>query len=80
MVAAAETPDLAAPPETPPAQPREQPHPPTARPHLASVVRDTRETAHPARPAVVKTAARASPLRRAASLDELIAEIADNRQ
>ena len=79
VIAAAQSPDLSEQPQTTPARPREQLHPPTTRPHLASAAHDTRETAHPGRPAVVKTAARTSPLRRAASLDQLIAEIADNR-
>lgn len=77
VVAAAQTPDLSAPAETPPSRQREQSHPAAARPRVASVARDT---ARPARPAVVRTAARASLQRRAASLDELIAEIADSRQ
>ena len=80
VVAAAQTPDLSAQAETPSSRPHEQSHPSAARLHGASAARDTREAARSARPAVVRTAARASLQHRAASLDELIAEIADNRQ
>lgn len=80
VVAAAQMPDVSTQAETPPSRPRELSHPPAARPHVASLARDTREAARSPRPAVVRTAARASLQHRAASLDELIAEIADNRQ
>jgi hypothetical protein len=47
---------------------------------VVTIALDTHIAAQPVKPALVRTAARTSPPRRAASLDELIAQIAESRQ